>query len=83
MKDTIEAWFKERGIQNYDVRLAMYVDGYEVRMFEKVAPQTHAVVRTCIVTEKDFDRLEWLVETFNEGQKSKWQNAQENYWYKR
>ena len=80
MKDKIEAWFTERGIKNFDVRRAMETDGFEVRMFERLSFGI-GVVRTFVVSEEDFDRLEWLVETFNEGQKTKWENAREDYWY--
>lgn len=80
MKDKIEAWFTERKIKNFDVRRAMETDGFEVRMFERLNFGI-GVVRTFVVSEEDFDRLEWLVETFNEGQKTKWENAREDYWY--
>lgn len=80
MKEQITAWFTERGIKNFDVRRAMETDGFEVRMFERLSIGL-GVVRTFVATEADFDRLEWLVETFNEGQRTKWENAREDYWY--
>lgn len=80
MKDKIEAWFTERKIKNFDVRRAMETDGFKVRMFERLNFGI-GFVRTFVVSEEDFDRLEWLVETFNEGQKTKWENAREDYWY--
>lgn len=82
MKDKIEAWFTERNIKNFDVRRAMETDGFEVRMFERLNFGI-GVVRTFVVSEEDFDRLEWLVETFNEGQRTKWENVLygENLWF--
>lgn len=81
MKDKIKAWFNVRNIKNYDVRLAMDVDGFEVRMFEKVRPGKVAVIRTVVSSEDHFDRLEWIVKTFNESKQSHWENVPESpYW---
>ena len=81
MKDKIKAWFKVRNIENYDVRLAMDVDGFEVRMFEKVSLGKVAIIRTVVCSEDHFDRLEWLVKTFNESKQLRWENVPESpYW---
>ena len=81
MKDKIEAWFEVRGIENYDVRMPLDFDGYEVRLHEKVAPGKVAVIRTIVRSEDEFDNLEWLVKTFDEAKASHWENVADGpYW---
>ena len=74
-------WFEDRNIKNFDCRIDMEAEGYEVRMFEKVFPGKVAVVRTVVSSENQFDRLEWLVNTFNQGRDSHWENVQDSpFW---
>lgn len=81
MKNKIKAWFEDRNIKNFDVRISMEVDGYEVRMFQKLGAGKVAVVRTVVSSENQFDRLEWLANTFEEGRASQWENVQDSpYW---
>jgi hypothetical protein len=69
MKDKIEAWFQSRGIENYDIRIPLDFDGYEVRL-HRVAQDKVEVIRTVVISEDDFDNLEWIVKTFNEAKAS-------------
>lgn len=82
MKEKIKNWFDQRNIKNYDIRLSACVDGYDVRMFHRITPQTAVVVSTVISKEADVERLQLLVDRFEKSRLAEWKDDDgESYYY--